>query len=252
MSVLSALRYADLTTFLVLFLLGLGLWRQRREKGLGVWLLRGGWTVLFLISWYPFAALMMGTLEWQSPVRPGSNPGVQAMVVLSGGLKFSEPPEPAVMEDFTTGIRCRHAAWLYSHGWQVPVIVSGGDAGRGMTYARLMEAILRKEGIPAEAIWKEDAASSTYDSAWYVQRILQPKGIRRILLVTEAYHMPRAAALFRRAGFDVVASPCSFRTKEFYGDWQDWLLLSPRYSSMCESALHEWLAFIWSKARGRL
>ena len=252
MSGLSGLRYADLTTFLVLFILGLGLWKQRREKGLAAWLLRGGWMVLFLISWYPFAALMMGTLEWQAPARPASNPGVRTMVVLSGGLKRSEPPEPPAMEDFGTGIRCRHAAWLYSHGWQMPVIVSGGDAGRGMNYAVLMESILRKEGVPAEAIWKEDAASSTYDSARYVGRLLQPKGIRRILLVTEAYHMPRAAALFRHAGFDVVASPCAFRTREFRGDWQDWLLLSPRYSRMCESVIHEWLAFIWCKVRGRL
>ena len=156
------------------------------------------------------------------------------------------------MEAFSTGIRCRHAAWLYTHGWQVPIMTSGGPAGQGMNYAVLMESVLRKEGVPPEAIWKEGASSSTYESARNVAGLLLPKGIRRIVLVTEAYHMPRAAALFRRAGFDVVASPCSFRTKEFRGDWQDWLLLSPRYSYMCESVIHEWLALAWSKVRGRL
>ena len=252
MNALAALRYADLTTFFVLFLLGLGLWRQRRKKGPGVWLLRAGWLTLFLISWYPFAALMMGTLEWQAPVRPTTNPGAQVMVVLSGGLNLPQPPEPPVIEAFSTGIRCRHAAWLYSHGWQMPILVSGGDGGDENNYAVMMENILRKEAVPADAIWKEGASSSTYESARNVASLLQPKGIRRVLLVTEAYHMPRAAALFRRAGFEVIASPCSFRTKEFRGDWQNWLLLSPRYSYMCESVLHEWLALVWSKLRGRI
>jgi uncharacterized SAM-binding protein YcdF (DUF218 family) len=250
--VFQVLRYADLTIFGVLIATGAGLWLQRRQKGLSAWLLRAGWMALFLVSWFPFAALMMGTLEWRSPTRPTTNPGAQAMVVLSGGLNVSEPPEPPVLESFSTETRCRHAAWLYTHGWRMQVIVSGGEASRGFNYATLMEDILRKEGVPAETISKEGASTSTYESALYVARLLQPKGIRKILLVTEAYHMPRAAGLFRHAGFDVIASPCSFRTREFRGEWQEWLLLSPRFIQMTENALHEWLSWSRSRLTGQL
>jgi uncharacterized SAM-binding protein YcdF (DUF218 family) len=241
-----ALKYAEWTLPVLLLMLGLGIWRLRRHKSPAFRFLFGCWLALCLLSWTPFTTLIIGTLEWQAPVRPASNPGVQVMVVLSGGWQATNPPEPAFALSFDTEVRCRHAAWLYRNGWQVPVLVSG------VGEAPLMRESLIGKGIPAQEVGTEAAATSTYDSAQLAARILQPRGIRKILLVTEAYHMPRALRLFRHAGFDVVASPCVYRTQDFRGGWEDWLLLKAKAIEMFELALHEWLGLGWSWASGRI
>jgi uncharacterized SAM-binding protein YcdF (DUF218 family) len=246
------LRYLEWGIFLLWFTLGWVLWRQRRDRRPGKWALCAAWAALFLYSWKPCATLLIGLLEWQAPIRPATNPGAQVMVVLSGALNVVNPPEPSVFAAFSTDVRCRHAAWLYHHGWRMPVVPSGGAAGPGFTYAAVMDKALQQEGLPAEDIWIEDRSQSTYESARYTADLLHSKGIRRILLVTEAYHMPRAVRLFRRAGLEVIASPCAYRTRDFHGSWQDWLILAPKSMSMNEEALHEGLALLYSWAWGRL
>ena len=246
------LKYLQCGIPLLWFTLGWVLWRQRCDRRPGKWALSAVWAALFLYSWSPGATLLMGLLEWQAPTRPAVNPGAQAMVVLSGGLNVVNPPEPSVLAAFSTDVRCRHAAWLYHHGWRMPVVASGGVAGPGFTYAAVMQQALRQEGLPIEDIWIEDRSQSTYESARNTAGLLQSKGIRRILLVTEAYHMPRATRLFRRAGFEVTASPCAYRTRDFQGSWQDWLILTPKSMVMNEEALHEGLALLYSWACGRL
>lgn len=247
---MQSLKYAAWNHMLLLLMMAWALWRQRRSPAWDARVLRMVWLGLFLVSWQPFSTLLMGVLEWQSPVRPKTNPGVQAIVVLSGGLNVMDPPEPKVVGALSTQTRTLHAAWLYQHGWRLPVVVTGGHVGGSQYFSDVMEGILLREGVPAADIWKESAAESSADSARLVAAQLHPRGIRKILLVTEAYHMPRSVLLFQRAGFEVIASPCSFRTRDFAGSWQDWLLLGPRSMQMCESALHEWLAFVRARVAG--
>lgn len=249
---MSTLRYAEWGVFLLLFALGWLAWRQRRLRGPEPWIVRAALLALFLYSWLPCSTLLMGLLERRAPQRPAANPGAEAMVVLAGGLLRNEPGEPGVLPDVSTNVRCRHAAWLYYHGWRMPVIPSGGPAGPGYSFAGVMADLLQKEGLPAANIWQEDRSTSTYDSARFTAQMLQAKGIRHILLVTEAYHMPRAIRLFRHAGLQVTAAPCAYRTREFEGAWADWLLLGPKSMTMNEQFLHESLATLWAWASGRM
>jgi uncharacterized SAM-binding protein YcdF (DUF218 family) len=69
--------------------------------------------------------------------------------------------------------------------------------------ARLAEDL----GVPATALLADARGRTTREEARVSWEDLAPRGIRRILLVTGSEHMPRAAALFRRAGFEVVPAP---------------------------------------------
>jgi uncharacterized SAM-binding protein YcdF (DUF218 family) len=80
--------------------------------------------------------------------------------------------------------------------------------------------------------------------------MLHPRGIRKILLVTEAYHMPRARGAFAKAGFEVRVAPCLYRTREFQGTWSDWLLPQLKSVRMFEDALHEFIGLVIYRLQG--
>ena len=75
--------------------------------------------------------------------------------------------------------------------------------------------------------------------------ILSSRRIRRVVLVTQAFHMPRARQLFEAAGLEVIPAPTDFKGP---GDgplaFYDFL---PQARAMQTSyyALHEWLGLAW-------
>ena len=61
--------------------------------------------------------------------------------------------------------------------------------------------------------------ADTHDEAIRTRAIAQPRGWKRVLLVTSANHLPRAVATFRAAGIEVVPVPCNFFTRQKPGPW---------------------------------
>ncbi len=61
--------------------------------------------------------------------------------------------------------------------------------------------------------------SNTHEDALFCHEILAEKGINRIILVTSAIHMPRAAAIFKRQGFDVIPAPVDYSVTQ--AKWED-------------------------------
>ena len=81
-----------------------------------------------------------------------------------------------------------------------------------------MRELLTSSSVPDTQIWVEERSHSTYENALYGGRILRAHGIGRIALVVEARSMVRAAACFRKQGFEVVAAPSDFREWDPIGD----------------------------------
>jgi len=67
-------------------------------------------------------------------------------------------------------------------------------------------------GESPAAILTEQQSRDTHQNAVFTQRILAQRGIAKILLVTSAFHMPRAAAAFRRTGLTVIPIPADYLT----------------------------------------
>lgn len=245
------LRYAHFTLGVTLGLAAWGFWRMRRTGSRMPKSLMAAWLLLLLLSWRPFSTLLAGTLEWQTAALRAQPSGEQAIVVLSGGLYEQYPSRPAIIANLHTYSRCRHAAWLYHNGWKLPMILTGGNTAAGENLAAVMKDVLLKEGIAESDIQMEMESASTYENAQFTARMLRPRGIRRILLVTEAYHMPRSVGAFRKAGFEVVAAPCFFQTAMFKGYWSDWLIPTPGSVALCEDVIHEWIGLALYRLAGR-
>jgi uncharacterized SAM-binding protein YcdF (DUF218 family) len=231
--------------FVFLTVSGLLLARKRRA---GRWLAVAGLMLLLLWCWQPAAILFAGTLERRYPQETLPRKNVEAIVVLSSGFYAPNPPRPFTVPGFRTYLRCRYAAWLYQNGWELPVVVSGGRSG-GRILAEIMRDTLVKEGVPSNRIWLESESQSTMENAQYTARMLHARNIRRIALVTEALHMPRAERVFRGQGLEVDPSPCCYRGA-FSGQLSDWL---PGAAAMelNDNTFHEWAGLLWYAVSGR-
>lgn len=95
------------------------------------------------------------------------------------------------------------------------IIFSGGegnllyDGNEAQAALRLFERL----GVAAGRVAIEDQSRNTIENAVFTRQIASPKPGERWLLVTSAYHLPRAIGVFRKAGFPVEAYPVDWRTR---------------------------------------
>ena len=156
---------------------------------------------------------LTATLERQYPdVGVESCPPAQAIVVLGGAIHMPS------MVHHASGItdssdRLLMALRLYHAGKAPLVVLSGGNNPLSFeklpeqSEAEIMRGLLVEWGIPVAAIEVEGGSINTRENALFSHRVLAGRGIRRIIIVTSAIHMPRAAASYRKVGFDVVTAP---------------------------------------------
>ncbi|WP_415771612.1 YdcF family protein [Pseudomonas sp. LB3P38] len=132
-----------------------------------------------------------------------------AIVVLGSGR---ERGDLAWGADQPTGVgleRERYAARL-AKASGLPILTSGGlHYGTPPTEAKLMADSLRDDfGVAVR--WQEGRSRTTRENAEFSAEVLLPEGIKRVVVVTQAWHMPRAVWSFKKAGFEVVPAPVGF------------------------------------------
>ena len=139
---------------------------------------------------------------------------VQAVVILGGGLLPAAPeygglPQPSSF----TASRLRYGIWLARQSG-LPLAFSGGIgwAADGMQPSSEAEVAARvaQQEFGFALRWSEGVSRDTSSNARLLAPVLMREGVQRIALVTDAWHMPRAVAAFRRAGFVVTPAPMGF------------------------------------------
>lgn len=238
--------------FLFMLALGLGLtwrWWRRSSTRRGLFMNLAAFAGLWLSCCAVIAYLALGTLEWRYlPERAPGEP-IEAIVVLSGSSQVPSFDPKASNLGADTYYRCLHALDLYEQHGPALIVVSGGaDLAwpARPPLAEVMRDFLVRGGVPAEKVIVEPKAQDTHENATESCKLLRERGIKHLVLVTDACHMPRAMACFRHEGMEVLAAPCNFRTAGFRNSWQSYVP-TPLGASQLESAVHEWigLAYYW-------
>ncbi len=105
---------------------------------------------------------------------------------------------------------------LLSTGRARSVIVTGGPLGTASlgSEAELLAAQLEAWGIAHERIVIEAKALNTRENASYTKELAASHGFTTLLLVTSAYHVPRAVGCFRAAGVEVDVLPVDYRVRD--------------------------------------
>ncbi|WP_449431006.1 YdcF family protein [Pseudomonas putida] len=137
-----------------------------------------------------------------------------AIIVLGAGRERGDPAwagqdQPSVM----ALERLRYAARL-AKASGLPLLTSGGlHYGTPPSEAQLMAERLGEDfGVAVK--WQEGASRTTWENAQFSAQLLQPLGVHRVVVVTQAWHMQRARWSFEQAGFEVVPAPVGFLGKD--------------------------------------
>ncbi|WP_067618010.1 YdcF family protein [Alicyclobacillus acidiphilus] len=141
-------------------------------------------------------------------------PKGDVIVVLGAGFTIGTPDVDGRGNLYgDSSSRIVTAAALYRR-LHVPILLSGGPetVSRGVSYSfaqiglRELEAL----GIPARMVYVEPNSRNTEENAADSAVILRSHHFARPILVTSAYHMPRAVMDFRRAGIQVTPYPTAY------------------------------------------
>jgi uncharacterized SAM-binding protein YcdF (DUF218 family) len=95
--------------------------------------------------------------------------------------------------------RVRQAAELYQQGYAPLVLLSGGEEMAGISVPEVLKRQAMALGVPADALLSEPDSTSTAEQARYLRPLLEPRGMRRAIVVTSSYHTRRTRRLFRKA-----------------------------------------------------
>jgi uncharacterized SAM-binding protein YcdF (DUF218 family) len=238
---------------LLLFALGLWLyWRGRTRFGIRI--------VVAAVLLYaagglsPLPNAMMLALEQQYS-RPAMEEltEVAGVIVLGGAIDtlVSSTREEIALNE--AGERLTETSAL---AWRFPaarIVFSGGDGA--LRYTSTSEAIVAKRfftriGIDPERILLEGKSRTTSENAAFTKALVNPGPGERWLLVTSAFHMPRAMACFKAAGFDLTPWPVDFRTRGL----EDLMRFPSQPSDgwrRLDLAVKEWIGLLAYRLAGR-
>ena len=234
---------------ILLAAIGLLFWNYRGGKELIVVSLILLWT----LSTEPVRDALISPLENHYPALKINHYSQQqlaqghlAIVVLGGGI-YENAPEFGGRNALRNHalMRAIYAANL-AKKTNLPVYSTGGTglSGDKEPEAKVMNRWLIQFGVDANKVFRENAAKTTWENAALLKQRLQQHGITKIILVTSAWHMPRALHVFKAQGFNIIPAPCAFVAKRSAYDVLSFL---PRARVLADSsdALHEYLGILW-------
>ena len=209
-------------------------------------------TVGFLaVATLPVAGWLMAPLEdrFPQPVLPAK---VDGIVVLGGAL-----------EERTTAARGRPHLNRYAERMtefvrlsrrypDARLVFTGGTAallGTPMTEAEVAKLLLDDLGVDLRRVTFESHSRNTWENARFAREMVQPRPGEIWLMVTSAFHMPRAVLCFRAVGWDVVPVPVDYYTTG-KSDVGIGFNLDDNLSLMGQAA-HEWIGLAAYRILGR-
>lgn len=178
-----------------------------------------GCALLYLLSIEPISGMLLRPLEdryrpyGESSLRASSVRQQSAVVVLGGGTIPVSPEENGAGSPSSDFLKRLVYGARLSRSLSLPLIISGGtspDAIGAEPEAVVAERLLNELALSPPKLLLERESIDTWGNAEQVERKFHPG---RIILVTSAYHMPRALYAFERHGMSVLPAPTDYKAR---------------------------------------
>jgi uncharacterized SAM-binding protein YcdF (DUF218 family) len=237
--------------WLLLLLLGalIGSFRRRGQGGRGFLLLALLLTLTLAVL--PVGGWLLLPLENRFPPPASLPEHIDGILVLGGSLngKASAARGQPVHND--TAERLTAAVALARAHPEARLIFSGGSNSIWPDQepeALYVERLLLDLGVPPAQLTIESSSRTTQENAANLTRLLGPQASGDWVLVTSAWHMPRAVGCFRHLGWQVIPYPVDYRTE---GKGEPLKPIEPNAGFADLSvALHEWLGLVAYRIQG--
>lgn len=219
--------------------LGLLLWRWT----IGRRLLLASCIALAACAALPIGKVLIGPLEQRFPA-PRSLEQVDGVIVLAGA-ELAEFSVPAGNPQFSASADRLTTFLLLANAFpEARLLHSGRGTGPSSQSGPARELVLGT-GIDPSRVEFEETSRNTCESARLSREQIRPGTSEQWLLVTSAFHMPRAVACFRAAEWDVIPYPTDYRTGDslFY-------ISVPENLNELDLAAHEWIGLAYYRIRG--
>ncbi|MRI32846.1 hypothetical protein EOPP23_07590 [Endozoicomonas sp. OPT23] len=227
---------------LIIMLMVAGMTLKGMFSGLAVFAL----SLLYLLSVAPVSTLLLKGLERYPAIQPESCPEADFIVLLGAGRPYSSPEMDEPLPTALSLERIRYAAILAKR-CELPVMTSGGGK---FPEAETMTRVLEQDyGVKTK--WVESSSRTTFENAANARELLG-RQFNRVMVVTHAWHMPRAVMSFKGLGFEVIPAPTSFTWKSVPWNSPAYWIPSSRQLMKSELALHEYLGIVWYWVTGKL
>lgn len=175
-----------------------------------------GVALLVLAGLSPLGNALMLPLEDRFPPWDAAHGPPTGIVVLGGAIGPDISAARGTPDLNESAERITAVAALARRYPAARIIYSGGSPRLVLTggiEADYAADLLESLGVPRARIETERRSRDTIENAAFSKALAQPKPGERWLLVTSAYHMPRAVGAFRRVGFLVEPYPVDWRTR---------------------------------------
>ena len=220
-------------------------WGARRA---GLLLAATGAIGLLILGGTPAPNLLMRTLE--DRFAQVANPGhVDGVIILGGAI--GETRGRIKMNEAAS--RMTEGMALARRFPQARIVFTGGEGsliGSEGNESDATATLFRQMGLEGERFIYENASRNTRENALFTRDRVQPKPGERWLLITSAYHMPRAVGCFQAVGFPVIPYPVDFYSD---GDARDLWQVPRSFANglrMSETAIKEWVGLIVYRLQG--
>ncbi|MEO0382338.1 MAG: YdcF family protein [Pseudomonadota bacterium] len=225
-------------------------WRGWRK--IATWVLVSLVVAVTLVGFVPIGHVWLTPLESRFPTNPNLTGTPSAIIVLGGGEDPRTSAAWNAQNVSSAGDRILHAIRRAHEFPNAPVLFTGGAFNA--TNDPLLEgnaervgAMLQASGIAAERVHIGTIARTTAEhpadiTAFLEDQGLEPNAEAPMLLITSAFHMPRAMGVVCTAGFEhIVADPTDHRTV-LGARWQDTIRWAYAGNlSNLQLAIREWV-----------
>ena len=233
------------------------LWFTRKQKAGRIVVTLAG-VLLFLFSSHFFSIMLLTPLESRYPAlftapearAPAGLSEVKFIVVLASGFSPEASRPITIQLDESSIARLVEGVRVSKVLNCCKLVLSGGpEPDRVSSAAQTMAQLAQDLGVGRQDVILETQSRDTEDEARLVAPIV---GQQPFILVTEASHMPRAMALFRKHGTRPIADPVDFRTSHSQAIAPDQVFPGAGDLSGSERAVYEYLGLAWAKILGKI
>ena len=128
---------------------------------------------------------------------------IDCVLVLGCGLEADGSPSPMLHDRLQQGVA------LYQKEAAPKLLVSGDHGREEYDEVNAMKRFAEEQGVPSEDVFMDHAGFSTYESVYRPRDIFQ---VRRMVIVTQEYHLSRALYIAKRLGIEAWGVPADPRT----------------------------------------